>query len=239
MAVTAPGSPYVESSDLVANYPGVSESLAERVDLVGVLPFADSTARGTALPSPTDGQYSYLQDTNTTEYYDGSAWVLASAESWTLISTTALSGTSTTVSGIPSTYKNLHFVVSDFVVTSVSSIYFRINNDSTSDRHQKRLDWVQNSTAQAAFGLATEVYVSYGSVTTGDNNNALILSIFDYANTTDRKNFKVIGGFYNNEGQQEFFNGWGNFNAADAISSVLFTASGSWSSGNIYLYGEK
>jgi len=34
MAVTAAGSPYVESSDLVANYPGASLSLANRVDQV-------------------------------------------------------------------------------------------------------------------------------------------------------------------------------------------------------------
>ena len=79
MATTAPGSPYVESSDLVANYPAVSEALAERVDTVGVLPFATSTARGTAIPSPTEGQYTYLQDTNATEYWDGSAWVAAGA----------------------------------------------------------------------------------------------------------------------------------------------------------------
>lgn len=77
MANTLPGTPYVESSDLVANYPAVSESLAERVDLVGVLPFADAAARTTALPTPTDGQYSYLQDTNSTEFYNGSAWVAA------------------------------------------------------------------------------------------------------------------------------------------------------------------
>lgn len=74
MANTLPGTPYVESSDLVANYPAVSESLAERVDLVGILPFASSTARGTALPTPTDGQFSYLQDTNSTEFWNGSAW---------------------------------------------------------------------------------------------------------------------------------------------------------------------
>lgn len=77
MATTLPGSPYVESSDLVANYPAVSEALAERVDLVGVLPFADAAARTTALPTPTDGQYSYLQDTNSTEFYNGAAWVVA------------------------------------------------------------------------------------------------------------------------------------------------------------------
>ena len=77
MANTLPGTPYVESSDLVANYPAVSESLAERVDLVGILPFASSTARGTALPTPTDGQFSYLQDTNSTEFWNGAAWIPA------------------------------------------------------------------------------------------------------------------------------------------------------------------
>lgn len=74
MALTPEGTPYVESSDLVANYPAASLSLANRVDLVGVLPFASAVARTTAIPSPTDGQYSYLQDTNATEFYNGTAW---------------------------------------------------------------------------------------------------------------------------------------------------------------------
>ena len=77
MALTPEGTPYVESTDLVANYPAASLSLANRVDLVGVLPFATSAARATAIPSPTDGQYSYLQDTNATEFWNGSAWVTA------------------------------------------------------------------------------------------------------------------------------------------------------------------
>jgi len=37
--------------------------------------FADSTARDTALPTPDEGMFSYLKDTNATEYYDGAAWV--------------------------------------------------------------------------------------------------------------------------------------------------------------------
>ena len=77
MALTPEGTPYVESSDLVANYPAASLALANRVDLVGVLPFATSAARGTAIPSPTDGQYSYLQDSNTTQFWNGSAWQTA------------------------------------------------------------------------------------------------------------------------------------------------------------------
>jgi len=42
MAVTAGGTPYVESSDLVANYPGASLSLANRVDQVMQAPTQNS-----------------------------------------------------------------------------------------------------------------------------------------------------------------------------------------------------
>lgn len=74
MALTPEGTPYVESTDLVANYPAASLSLANRVDLVGVIPFANAAARTTAIPTPTDGQFTYLQDTNSTEFYNGSAF---------------------------------------------------------------------------------------------------------------------------------------------------------------------
>jgi len=44
MAVTAKGTPYVESSDLVANYPGVSLALANHIDSrVGLVLVANST----------------------------------------------------------------------------------------------------------------------------------------------------------------------------------------------------
>ena len=41
----------------------------------GVMVFASASARTAAITAPTEGQYSYLKDTNSTEYYDGSAWV--------------------------------------------------------------------------------------------------------------------------------------------------------------------
>ena len=39
-----------------------------------VTPYADSSARTTAVPSPVEGQMSYLLDTNAVEVYDGTAW---------------------------------------------------------------------------------------------------------------------------------------------------------------------
>ena len=74
MATTPVGNPYTESSDLLANFPGQSLALANRIDVVGVNPFADAAARTTAIPSPVEGQMSSLSDTDSVERYDGSAW---------------------------------------------------------------------------------------------------------------------------------------------------------------------
>lgn len=41
----------------------------------GVWVFADAAARSAAVTSPQEGNMSYLKDTNSTEYYSGSAWV--------------------------------------------------------------------------------------------------------------------------------------------------------------------
>jgi hypothetical protein len=41
----------------------------------GVWVFADAAARTAAVTSPQEGNMSYLKDTNSTEYYSGSAWV--------------------------------------------------------------------------------------------------------------------------------------------------------------------
>ena len=96
MALTPEGTPYVESTDLVANYPAASLSLANRVDLVGVLPFADSAARTAAIPSPTDGQFTYLQDTNSTEFYNGAAFEALGGKILQIVRATDTTNRSTT-----------------------------------------------------------------------------------------------------------------------------------------------
>jgi len=58
MATTAAGTPYVESSDLVANYPGVSLALANHIDTIGkvlqVVRATDVTMRSTTSTSYVD-----------------------------------------------------------------------------------------------------------------------------------------------------------------------------------------
>ena len=39
-----------------------------------IMVFADSSARDTAIASPSEGMFVYLSDTNALQYYDGAAW---------------------------------------------------------------------------------------------------------------------------------------------------------------------
>jgi hypothetical protein len=114
MALTPEGSPYVESTDLVAAFPAASLSLANRVDLVGVLPFADAAARTAAIPSPTDGQFTYLQDTNTPEFYDGASFVpIAGGKILQIVYAYSVSNTTTT----STSYVTTGIVGDDYSIT--------------------------------------------------------------------------------------------------------------------------
>jgi hypothetical protein len=61
-----------------------------------VMVFADSAARTTAITSPQEGMISFLKDTNSTEYYSGSAWVAIGGSSSPLTTKGDLYGFSTT-----------------------------------------------------------------------------------------------------------------------------------------------
>jgi hypothetical protein len=87
----------------------------------GIPVFADSTARdaafgGTGEKTLAEGQFAYLENTNTTQYYDGASWQsVASASGLTLVSTTTIGSavSSVTVSNaFSSTYDNYRIIVS-------------------------------------------------------------------------------------------------------------------------------
>ena len=42
-----------------------------------VMVFAGTAARGSAIPTPSEGMYAHLHDTDALQYYDGSSWVSA------------------------------------------------------------------------------------------------------------------------------------------------------------------
>ena len=66
-----------------------------------VMVFASAAARTSAIASPQQGMISYLKDTNSTQYYSGSAWVALGAAGGKVLQ--VVMGTSTTSTSISST----------------------------------------------------------------------------------------------------------------------------------------
>ena len=111
----------------------------------GVLVFASSAARASAITSPQEGQYSYLKDTDALEYYSGSAWVGAPVGDITAVTTAAGSGLSGGASSgavalsLSSTYTAktaaYTFVAGDeynlFSMNNASTAQFNIPTDAT------------------------------------------------------------------------------------------------------------
>jgi len=70
----------------------------------GIWVFASAAARSSAVTSPQEGNYSFLKDTNSTEYYDGAAWVAAGGGGGGKVLQVVQATYSTTVSSSSATY---------------------------------------------------------------------------------------------------------------------------------------
>jgi len=125
-----------------------------------VMVFASAAARTSAIASPQEGMISFLKDTNSTEYYSGSAWVAigaASASGLTLISATSCSAVSSqAVTPFSSTYENYRIIIA---------------GDGTADgtmNLKMRSGATDSSTGYYAY---TNRYFSTNSTQTFANNN--------------------------------------------------------------------
>jgi len=160
----------------------------------------------------------------------------------TLINTggTTLSGSTTTISSIPGTYKELVIYVTDFVASSAYELTMRVNGDATSGYYQSFVNrgtgatnntYVDNSSTFATFtGYSVSPY---------DNGNIAYAIIPNYADATTRKVINLFSGFIQNTNANAVCNNTCYYSASEAaITSLDFrTTNGTWSSGKVYVYG--
>ena len=196
---------------------------------------ADTPAR---LAVGTNGQVLTADSAETT----GLKWATASAGSMTLLSTTSLSGASTTISDIDQTYKSLYLTITG-VTNATASGYFRLRpNDSASISSYQGTD---TTTAVYLFNNSI-IYLNLGiGFSVLDNaNNAWTITIDNYASTTSYKNFDVKAGYFaviaspgnaNTGGFQI-----GAIQTNSPITSLVFNNSGgNFNGGTILMYGVK
>jgi hypothetical protein len=101
----------------------------------GVWVFASAAARSAAVTSPQEGNFSFLKDTNSTEYYDGAAWVAVGGSSGALtkINTTSFSAVASQAvnSVFTSTYKNYRVLITLSGCTADGIVYLRMRASGT------------------------------------------------------------------------------------------------------------
>ena len=216
----------------------------------GVLVFASSAARSAAITSPQEGQMSYLKDTNSTEYYTGSAWTAlgTAAPSFSLLNSggTSLTGATVTISGI-SGISTLWVNITEASLDAGSNqIYVRFNGVTSGSLYD-----VSGMRNQAPTAYSTAVIGSTSSGTGGGDEWA-IATMSSNAASVIRGGLMVFG--CNSSGTKvgHFMTGsnaaGGNtaislgevasFRSSSTISSISFTASaGNFDAGTVYVYG--
>jgi hypothetical protein len=161
------------------------------------------------------------------------SWATPSSGGMTLLSTTSLSGTSTTISGISGDYTNLQIIINNPFLTAGQTM--RINPNSTDAINYQ--SGVQDSTTFSRANIITNTGVFLPTTSTA--TTTFCLQIFNYAQTSNGKNFIFSGGFTDNTGN--VFGG-GFIKSTSAISSLQFTTSSgvpSFSGGTVLIYGVK
>jgi hypothetical protein len=170
----------------------------------------------------------------------GVKWAAAaSGGGMTLLSTTTLSGASTTIGSINNTYKNLYVEVENISNVSAANQIFCIPNNSTS-----KMIYVTSTTQTGGSGFVGYRYVDDTNInltssikTFGNTNNFWSFNFYNYASSTTRKTFDMIGG-YVTSGGNENQNATGYYNENTSISSLVFTTNGgNWAGGTVRVYG--
>lgn len=208
-----------------------------------IMYFANAAARTSALSGVlVEGMFSYLADTNATEYYDGSAWTAVGGGGgggMTLISTTALSSTTTTISVSANSYKQLILVFRDLAQSGNTNLGIRINSISGASDYLNRISGSTNGSAFNYYSKNSFAVLNAAGVD-GYGTNVVNGTIYFYdANSTKNKLiFATIAG-------KDSGGNWGNIMNTTAavqdtavISSISVCSFDSYTlSGSALLYG--
>ena len=162
----------------------------------------------------------------------GLKWA-APAGGMTLLSTTTLSGASTTVTGISTAYKNLYVYVSNMFNNTANGIFKIELNSSTNGIYANAIQNGTVSDLDATF-LSTGTNLDRASA-----NNAYSLYIDDYSSTFNFKPINFYGIGYGASYQATTISG-GFYGAGSAVTSIKFSnTGGTFSQGTVLIYGVK
>lgn len=169
------------------------------------------------------------------------SWAAAASGGMTLLSTTSLSGTSTSVSITGTGYVGLYITVSDMSVTQAGQMYFRLNSDSGSNQYRWTGTFLDGATNALSSGVNTAVVQSFNAETT-QTDMYWNIQIFNSEDTATYKagRWMTMQNRYS-DNRIELEGGIFSYQSTSAITNfTLFTGTaGTFSAGSIKVYGVK
>jgi hypothetical protein len=165
----------------------------------------------------------------------GLQWATPSSGGMTLLSTTTLSGASTTISSISGSYKNLYAIIFGVTNATANGLFYMYANASASFAYYRIDDTKALTQSNNDF-----VYFNQTSNITRTNaDTTFMFTINEYSNTNvSRKPINYFS-FYE-DSTPRLNQGWGVFKSSSAINELTFFQSGgNFSTGTVLLYGVK
>jgi hypothetical protein len=205
----------------------VTNSMATAIDAKGDL--IAGTADDTFSALAVGANDTVLTADSTTP--TGLKWATpAAGGGMTLISTTALTGTTITISSIPASYKNLQIIISDVACASNNSLTIKPNNTSPDSIAPIR---VTGSTLSG--GSGTDFGTAAGSNQNGVKN-VYLLDIYDYASSRYKlaTQTSVFPTFSSGDQRMLCI---AAYLTTDVISSLTINSSVSITAGTCLIYG--
>lgn len=166
----------------------------------------------------------------------GLEWATPSSGGMTLLSTTTLSGASTTISSINQTYNDLFVLVTGITNNTFDAIYRVAPNGSTTDSGYVSPDDVSLSNTSADRIRLTRT----GAALKTSAANAWGIVFSNYASTTSIKPFNIYGRYINSSSNNQPWFAFGGYFSNTAITSLVFSPdTQTFAGGTVLLYGVK
>jgi hypothetical protein len=153
---------------------------------------------------------------------------------------TTLSGSTTSITGIDQTYRNLYILMTGISYSATAGAYTIIKPNGTNNTCSVLNVIGTSATVNTQASAASNILFNYNNWVLNNTNNAGVLIINNYASTTNYKPYQLIGQYVNNSSITETINGAGNVITNTAVSSLLFSADTStFNGGTVTVYGVK
>lgn len=200
------------------------------------------TAGTATVSKPTNATLALVQNAGGVLYFTATGTAIflpfnVGSDSYTEIQTSTLSGSQIDFNSISSSYKRLILVLTDFYLSSTTTLRLRLNNNSTASTYYQ----AGESNATAVNDNSNMFWINYatGLATTSKKN----MSVFQIENYSNSTSYKVCtwNTFYDSAAGGIVTEGMtGGFKDTTAITSInILPTTGTMSGGSATLWGVK